>query len=293
MLSIALSLIALTSSSTAVAADERELQSRSILCLANLASGSASGGSIESCCANADASDNLCPALICTDFSTISIRDGCQCSSLGNLCADASITGTLNAFVPGEEVDIQMDLRITRRKVDSLFYPPSFAGIGEMCVGVGGCCTSDTDNDTFKQCFDTYRADNGIELPDVSGLLAGTGGGDTPDASTNDEIPAEPTTNDEVVEPATNDEVVEPATNDEVVEPATNDEVVEPATNDEVVEPATNDEVVEPATNDEVAEPATDNPEPLEEPAAPSSAKSLGISSALGLLLYSTAFLLL
>ena len=154
---------------------------------------------------------------------------------------------------------------------------------------MGGCCSDDTDNESFKQCFDTYRDDNTIELPDVSVLMAGAGGGDTPDASTNDEIPAEPTTNDEVLEPATNDEVVEPATNDEVVEPATNDEVVEPATNDEFIEPATNDEVVEPATNDEVPnpEPASTVEEPLGEPAAPSSAQNLGASFALGLLLYS------
>jgi len=152
-----------------------------------------------------------------------------------------------------------------------------------MCAEVTGCCTDGTDNDTFKQCFDTSISDKGVELPDVSGLMAGAGG------------PAEPTTNDEVEEPATNDEVVEPATNDEVVEPATNDEIAEPATNDEVVEPATNDEVAEPATNDEVSdpEPAPAAEDPVEEPAAPSSARILDVSSALSciVLLYSAALI--
>jgi len=125
-----------------------------------------------------------------------------------------------------------------------------------MCAEVTGCCTDGTDNDTFKQCFDTSISDKGVELPDVSGLMAGAGG------------PAEPTTNDEVEEPATNDEVVEPATNDEVVEPATNDEVSDP-------EPA-------PAAED-----------PVEEPAAPSSARILDVSSALSciVLLYSAALI--
>ena len=75
---------------------ERELQlPSSVMCLGG-------GGSIESCCADADASDALCPALICTDFDTISIKDGCQCSSLGNLCANAVLTGVLNTVAPGE-----------------------------------------------------------------------------------------------------------------------------------------------------------------------------------------------
>lgn len=93
----ALSLALTSSSSTAAAAAvERELQlPPSVMCLGG-------GGSIESCCADADASDALCPALICTDFDTISIKDGCQCSSLGNLCANAVLTGVLNTVAPGE-----------------------------------------------------------------------------------------------------------------------------------------------------------------------------------------------
>ena len=93
----ALSLALTWSSSTAAAAAaERELQlPPSVMCLGG-------GGSIESCCADADASDALCSALICTDFDTISIKDGCQCSSLGNLCANAVLTGVLNTVAPGE-----------------------------------------------------------------------------------------------------------------------------------------------------------------------------------------------
>ena len=88
-------------------------------------------------------------------------------------------------------------------------------------------------------------------------------------------------------EPAEAGAPAEPTTNDEVVDPATNDAVVEPATNDEVAEPATNDEVVEPATNDEVSdpEPAPAAEDPVEEPAEPSSAKILGVSSALSCIL--------
>ena len=98
--SIALSLIFLTSSTTTVvAADERRELQASLMCLANMAN---SGDSIESCCANAAASDDLCPALVCTDFASISIKDGCQCSSLGNLCANTQMMALLGAFVPGE-----------------------------------------------------------------------------------------------------------------------------------------------------------------------------------------------
>ncbi|KAL3788751.1 hypothetical protein HJC23_012307 [Cyclotella cryptica] len=134
----ALVLAASASASATKESNPRQLQ-ESIACLL-------SGSDPATCCANADASDQICSIINCADLSTGTLKDdaNCSCSTLVDFCSStASFLATMAPDVTG------------------------------LCSAVEGCCGADTTNSDFNTCLQ----ESGVDISSLTGLMDGASAG--------------------------------------------------------------------------------------------------------------------